>query len=469
MRMPVRSSASEARLRLFASLISRQRARNAGSCVSGSSRRSCRQVLDPARADVLRDEIGKQRIGERHPTARRDAVGLVAELLRPQLVEILENVALQKLGVQCGHAIDGMAADAGQVCHAHIALVGLLDDRHAPDALVVAQKAHPHLLEELRVDVVDDLQVPRQHAAEYLERPPLERLGEERVVGVGERSAGDVPCLVPGQGVLIDQEPHELGDGDCRMRIVQLRRELLMKALERHVLRARDAEHVLDRAGDEEVLLLETQLLAAQLFVIRIEHLAQVLRGDFLIHGAVIVAAVEGGEVERLGRLRAPQAQGVRGVGAIAQDERVVGNPMHDLVRNPSHARPLVLVDVVLGGAAEFNVHGPLGPRQLPGVAESQPFVGFLDLPAVDDLLLEDPELVANAVPERGNLERCHRIDEARRQSTETAAPEPRLLFLPQQLLEIEPELRHALPNGLGDAEIQQVVAEMRPHQELGG
>jgi hypothetical protein len=87
------------------------------------------------------------------------------------------------------------------------------------------------------------------------------------------------------------------------MRVVELHRELLMEPLERNPY-AQYPEHVLQRARDEEILLLEPQLLAARLVVVRVEDFAQVLRDDLLIDGAVVVAAVEDREVERVGRPR---------------------------------------------------------------------------------------------------------------------------------------------------------------------
>jgi hypothetical protein len=45
------------------------------------------------------------------------------------------------------------------------AAVALADQRHAPAALVVAGILRSTAVEEIAVDQVDDLQVPRQHAA----------------------------------------------------------------------------------------------------------------------------------------------------------------------------------------------------------------------------------------------------------------------------------------------------------------
>ena len=76
-----------------------------------------------------------------------------------------------------------------------------------------------------------------------------------------------------------------------------------------------------------------------------------------------------------------------------------------------------------------FTSHRPLGPRDLPRVAEAQPLVGLLDLPAVDDLLLEDAELVADAVAERGHLQRRQRVEEAGREAPEAAVAEAGLVL----------------------------------------
>ncbi len=306
-------------------------------------------------------------------------------------------------------------------------------------------------------------------SAEDGDRPPLQRLRQQRVIGVGERPAGDAPRVGPRQDVLVDQQPHELGDGDRGMRIVQLHRELLMELLDGKVLPPQDAEHVLKGAGDEEELLLQAQFLAAQLVIVRVENLAEVLRGDLLVHRAVVVAAVEDGEIEGLGRFRPPQPQGVRRVGAITEDERVVRHAVDDLVGHPAHAQPIVLVDVLLGGAAELDLDRPLRARQLPGIAESQPLVGLLDLPAVDDFLVEDPEFVADAVAHARHFERRQRIDEAGGEPAEAAVPEARLLLLGEQAVEIEAELRDAFLDGVEDPEIDEIVSKVRTHQELGG
>ena len=69
----------------------------------------------------------------------------------------------------------------------------------------------------------------------------------------------------------------------------------------------------MERAADEEVLLLQAQFLAEIEAVVGVEDLGEVFRPDFAADGGDVVAGVEVFEVELLRRLAAPQAQGVDG------------------------------------------------------------------------------------------------------------------------------------------------------------
>ena len=64
----------------------------------------------------------------RQEAALGDAVGLVVELLRPVLVEIVQFAGLQDLGVDLSDAVHGEGADDGQEGHADLSV---LDDAHA--------------------------------------------------------------------------------------------------------------------------------------------------------------------------------------------------------------------------------------------------------------------------------------------------------------------------------------------------
>jgi hypothetical protein len=85
------------------------------------------------------------------------------------------------------------------------------------------------------------------------------------------------------------------------------------------------------------------------------------------------------------------------------------------------------------------------------------------------DGLIEDAELVADAVANRRNAHRGERVHVTRGQPTEAAVAEPRFFLLLEHVLKVLPEPRQGLRGGVPDLEVQQVVAEMRTGEVLGG
>jgi hypothetical protein len=104
----------------------------------------------------------------------------------------------------------------------------------------------------------------------------------------------------------------------------------------------------------------------------------------------------------------------------------------------------------------------------LPRVSVAEPLVRRLDLPAVADLLVEESELVSDAIADCGYLERGERVQVAGGQPSQSAVAQARLLFLLEQRSEVQAELRHGLPCRLLDPEVREAVAEVRPREELG-
>src|SRR5262245_50612661 len=103
-----------------------------------------------------------------------------------------------------------------------------------------------------------------------------------------------------------------------------------------------------------------------------------------------------------------------------------------------------MLVGVWFCVTSETDIDRNLGARDLPRIAEAKPLVRHLHLPAIVDLLVEDPEFVADAVADRRDLERRERIKVAGREPPEAAVAEPRLFFLVEEFVEIETELLHS-------------------------
>ncbi len=129
--------------------------------------------------------------------------------------------------MKLSNAVDRVAADDREIRHANHRLAAFLDQRHAADAIIVTGPVLADLDDEARVDLVNNVEEPRQQAPEHRYRPHLESFRQQRVIGVGHRAVRDLPGLVPLEVVFIHQQAHQFGDGNGRVRIVQLEAVLL--------------------------------------------------------------------------------------------------------------------------------------------------------------------------------------------------------------------------------------------------
>jgi hypothetical protein len=127
-----------------------------------------------------------------------------------------------------------------------------------------------------------------------------------------------------------------------------------------------------------------------------------------------------------------------------------------------------VLVGDVIDPAAEPDGVLDLVPPHLPRIAAAQPAIGPLDLPAVADVLIEDAELVAEAVTDRGEIERGERIHVASREAPETAVAEPRFFLVLDQIGEVDTLRGERGLRRLLESEREQARAELRADQVLG-
>ena len=107
---------------------------------------------------------------------------------------------------------------------------------------------------------------------------------------------------------LVEQDPHQLGDGDGRVRIVELNCGPLGERAPLRIAAAESSDQIGQRARDEEVLLDEAQPLAASRGVVGIEHPGEGLGGERPRQRAHEVAVTEGLEIEVVGRDRRPEA-----------------------------------------------------------------------------------------------------------------------------------------------------------------
>ena len=265
-----------------------------------------RRVVENGVAADFAQQIGQSRIGQHQPAAEGDAVGLVGDAARIKMVEVVEHGLLHQVGMHRRDAIDAVRPDESELSHPDPAAGFLVDQRYRGLEIDVAGTPRIGQRQMRGVDAVDDLQVARQQPFEQFERPGLERFRQQRMVGVGQRGHGDLPRFVPAEIMEIDQYPHQLGDGEAWMGVVELHRDLGCQAAQLAVGGEVPLDQVLQGGRDEEIFLAKPQLAPRRTFVVRIQELADRFRARLLRGGADIVAGVEHVELERVGRARRP-------------------------------------------------------------------------------------------------------------------------------------------------------------------
>ena len=261
-----------------------------------------------------------------------------------------------------------------------------------------------------------------------------------------------VACVISqavshGQVALVDQDAHQLGHREGGMGVVELDGDLVREGVEAAVVIALVArDDVPERAGDEEVLLDETELLTGRHGVGRIEHLGDGLRGDLLLHGLHVVAGVEDLHVEVVRRPCGEEPEQVHRPAAVADDGIVVGHADQEPPVQPHRVVLAPAVDPVLDAAIDGDEAGLLGPLDLPGRREGEPVVRLLLLLAVLDLLAEQAVLVVDAVAVAGHVERGQRIEEAGREPAQPAVAERGVALALFHVGEVGPEVSAACP-----------------------
>ena len=201
-----------------------------------------------------------------------------------------------------GHAVGAVGADDRQIRHANVLRLALLDQAHARSAAGVAGKTRANVVEQPAIDLEDDLELAWNEELHPFDRPALQRLGKQSVIGVGERAARNVPRLVPTEMRFVEQNAHEFRHGEGRMRVVELDRRLVGQKPPIRIRLPKPADGVAQRTRDEEIFLHEPQFAPLQRVVVRIENARQRFRVERLGDRSDEIAAAESLKIERSAR-----------------------------------------------------------------------------------------------------------------------------------------------------------------------
>ncbi len=86
------------------------------------------EIVFPRSTQVLREQCGQPGVRLLEPAPHCDSVGDIDEAVGIHLREIAEHELAHDVGVQLRDAVDLVAADDGEVRHAHAPAVRVVDD-----------------------------------------------------------------------------------------------------------------------------------------------------------------------------------------------------------------------------------------------------------------------------------------------------------------------------------------------------
>ncbi len=295
------------------------------------------------------------------------------------------------------------------------------------------------------VDLVNDHVDARQQFLEHVDRPFFERFRHHRVIRVGNGVGGHAPGIVPGHPFLVDQDPHQFGNDDHRMRIVDVNGDLFVKIDHGLVELLVSPDDALQSRRHHEVLLFQAQHPPLVTGVVRVQDFGNRLDRPAILHGFDIVV----GRIRPLvgvqrHHFRAPEPQRVHRVVVIAGHRHIIRNGQHFLVSFV--VEDALVFDVLLPDlAAELDGHRLVRPPKFPDVAVLQPRVRQFRLVAVDDLLPEHAIAVADTAAVSRNVQGSHRVQKTGGQPAESAAAKSGLGLLFGQVFQADPQIAQPL------------------------
>jgi hypothetical protein len=115
-----------------------------------------------------------------------------------------------------------VGTDDCQVGHANLLFGPVLDKAHALNTALIAWKLSANIAQETAIDFINDLELPGQHVFKPGYRPPLESFRQQGMIRVRQCVLCDAPGFVPSKLLLVNQDSHQLRNGQSRMSIVHL-------------------------------------------------------------------------------------------------------------------------------------------------------------------------------------------------------------------------------------------------------
>ena len=281
------------------------------------------QICDPVRTNVVGYPVCQKLISVKQETSLGDTVCLIVEFLRHHFIEISQRLILQNLCVQSCNAVYRIACSDCKMCHLHLTIP---DNCHLSDFLEVSRIFCLNIKNETTVDFFDDLVNTRKQFGEQVDRPFLQSLCHNSMVGISTCFCGNCPCIVPAKTFLIHKDTHQFGNSHGRMGIVHLEGNLLMKLSDIVMCLLIFLNSSLQACGNKEVLLFQTKLFTGSLVVIRIKYVYDILCQVLLLNSLFIITLVKRVKTKFLDCSSIPDTQSVYHIVFITNDRHIVRN-----------------------------------------------------------------------------------------------------------------------------------------------
>ena len=201
----------------------------------------------------------------------------------------------------------------------------------------------------------------------------------------------------------------------------------------------------------------------------RVQHLCYDLAHRALLKAFYILALGKQVHIQRARAARVPKAEDIDLVAAVAGNEHIARNGRNRLIAGMLGVVSAEAVPSRGDGSAEADLNGFVVARNEPAFGRAAPIVGDLGLLAVNYLLAENAQLVAQRVARCRDTERGQRIHIAGREPAEAAVAETRVVFGLEYIRGVAAEILQSAGERVGNAEVECVFHEAAPHKEFHG
>src|SRR5262245_31558926 len=156
------------------------------------------------------------------------------------------------------------------------------------------------------------------------------------------------------------------------MRVIQLNRCLLRKLIPVSVVPQKSPDEIGQRAGDQKVLLHETQSLPNRGGIVRVEYASEGFRFESGAERTDEIARAEFPEIEIVRRGRCPEPESIDGLASVAHYGTVERNSKQ---RRWATRHDLECAVAQLEGAVQPDLHLLLRPGNFPRIRIAEPVV----------------------------------------------------------------------------------------------